>query len=336
MRRFKKRIYEILEPAGGGDWQSRVFDCFILSLIVLNVGAVEFVVDALCGFLVRERGDDAHIVRVVGLKRSFYFHDFLLSFVALSPRGPPWATVHRVCEIHCVEPFHGVLLTTGVVPEGDRAMKLDDSKRMLQKLDELFEQGFADTSARRDRWREVAETIIVPTLEGICAELSRIGNYRAIHVTRDRPMENLEAVNLVLGNVANGIRVQDGSGMAVGVEVGAALGFCLADHARVVVRAYPFHNSLPRESVGSRPYFIGKCYDDPAEITPEDIYEIVASFLRWALKHSVFAPTKRSKIPKAGPSIEWVPDHEFDLAALLPREPIGFRPPERACESGEA
>ncbi len=38
--KLKRRVYEILEPAGAGDRASRVFDVFMLSLIVLNIVAL--------------------------------------------------------------------------------------------------------------------------------------------------------------------------------------------------------------------------------------------------------------------------------------------------------
>ena len=204
-------------------------------------------------------------------------------------------------------------------------METADGKQRLQELNGLFKRGFDDTRERRQSWSGVVDTVLLPTLQEIAGQLPEMEKTRSAHVHRERQMENLEAVWLQLGTVCNGIAVEDDKGSAVGVEAGAALGFCLDDHARVVVVAYPFRSSLPRRKEERRRPYVGRYYESAVNVTQEDIYELVVSFLAWALEHSVFSPTKRDEIPIKATAIEWVPIEEADLDGLLPKEPMGFK-----------
>jgi len=205
------------------------------------------------------------------------------------------------------------------------------------ELDKLIEQGYQDCQERRMQWEEAVSSILIPTLEKIASLMKLTMGRRGIYVQKHEVCGNFETVQFWFGQTTTGLSYKEQTAdgrlyCSTGVEEGAALVFSLGEDGRVLTLLYPFQSKLPeipdqKKTKETKRVWIGKIFKTPKDITADEVYRIVISFIEFSQQFSIFSPTESEKYPKQV-NKEWreIVDGVVEDSCKEPKKILGFIP----------
>jgi hypothetical protein len=178
-------------------------------------------------------------------------------------------------------------------------MDFESELRAAAKRDE---EGWSAVRARRSRWRETVDQVLLPTLQRACAVLGEGGLEAKSRAFDDRA--NASDVELWLAPFPTDLHWKDREGKPVdGVERPAAMGYGQGDDGRIA------HWRIGHSLEGDPPPAprVIATFTDPAELTQELVEKHVVEFLRGALGTSIRGEPMPSDRP-IGFVVPTVPD----------------------------